>query len=168
MELLEINQNLRETRNELLGILKRLTKDELNQRKDSLSWSIGQIGQHLFKTEEVYVAAIRRGLKNNESSITESKPLDFILNRSKKWVAPDIVNPTDDIFEADELIEKLNQSRRKLEETLSTMEDQSELSRRHFVHPVFKDMLLIDWVRSLYLHEQRHIRQIEEIINESK
>jgi len=165
MELFEINQKLKETRNELLGILNRLNKDQINQRKDSYSWSIGQIGQHLFKTEEIYVVAIKRGLKSSESSNTESKPLDFLLDRSKKLVAPDIVKPTEDIFEVEEVIEKLNQSRQKLEETLSTLEVPSELSRRHFVHPVFKEMLLIDWVRSLYLHEQRHIRQIEEIID---
>lgn len=165
MELFEINQKLKETRNELLGILGSLNKDQINQRKDSYSWSIGQIGQHLFKTEEIYVVAIKRGLKSSESSDIEKRPLDFLLDRSKKLVAPDIVNPTDDIFKVEEIIEKLNQSRKKLEETLSSLEDQSELNRRHFVHPVFKEMLLIDWVRTLYLHEQRHIRQIEEIIN---
>jgi len=29
-------------------------------------------------------------------------------------------------------------------------------------------MLLIDWVKSLYLHEQRHMKQINEIIDRFK
>ncbi|MFD3258121.1 DinB family protein [Paenibacillus lentus] len=164
MEFHEINQKLKETRNELLGLLHRMNRDQINHRKDPNSWSVGQICQHLYKTEEIYVVAIKRGLKSKESSNTDSKSLDFLLDRSKKIVAPDIVQPTDEIIELDEIIEKLNQSRQKLLETLSILEDRSELSRKHFVHPVFKEMLLIDWVRSLYVHEQRHIRQIEEII----
>jgi len=165
MELEEIIQKLHETRNELLGILRRLDRNQINQRKDPYSWSVGQIGQHLIKTEEIYVVAIKRGLKSNGNPKIESKSLDLLLDRSKKLMAPDIVKPTDELFEVDEIIEKLNQSRQKLEETLSALEDRSLLTQRHFAHPVFKEMLLIDWVRSLYLHEQRHIRQIEEIID---
>lgn len=165
MELLEINQKLKETRNELLGILKGLSGDQLNKQKDSHSWSISQVCQHLSKTEELYVVAIRKGLKSEEDSFIEHKPLEFLLDRSKKIEAPDIAKPTNDFLEYEEIIEKLNNSRQKLCETLDGLEDPSILSRRHFIHPVFKEMLLIEWVRSLYLHEQRHIKQISEIIN---
>lgn len=164
MELQEINRELKETRNELLGILKGLDGDQLNRRHDSNSWSISQICQHLCKTEELYVAAIKRGLKSTDDSILENKPLEFLLDRSKKLVAPDIARPTDEIMEHKEMVEKLHQSRAKLTELLNLLEDPSILSRRHFVHPVFKEMLLIEWVRSLYLHEQRHLQQINEII----
>ncbi|WP_409342351.1 DinB family protein [Paenibacillus sp. MBLB4367] len=163
MELQEINQKLKETRDELLAILNGLSRDQLDKQKDSYSWSISQVCQHLIKTEELYVVAIRKGLKNKEDSFLEKKPLEFLLDRSKKLVAPDIAKPTDGILEYQEIIEKLNNSREKLYELLNTVEDPSVLSRRHFVHPVFKEMLLIEWVASLYLHEQRHIKQIIEI-----
>jgi len=163
MELQEIIQQLKETRDELLGILNELSKDQLNKQKDSYSWSISQVCQHLIKTEELYIVAIKRGLKSKDDSFIESKPLDFLLDRSKKLVAPDIARPSDDIFENQEIIDKLNHSREKLYEILNTLEDPSVLSRRHFIHPVFKEMLLIEWVKSLYLHEQRHIKQINEI-----
>ncbi|MFD0717658.1 DinB family protein [Paenibacillus sp. GCM10027626] len=165
MELQEINQKLTETRDELLGILHGLGGNQLNNRKDSSSWSISQICQHLIKTEELYVLAIRKGLKSKEDSFIENKPLEFLLDRSNKLEAPDIAKPTDEILEIKEIIEKLNNSREKLYEILNTIEDPSVLSRRHFAHPVFKEMLLIEWVRSLYLHEQRHIKQISEIID---
>lgn len=164
MELQEINQKLKETRDELLGILNGLSGDQLNQKKDSDSWSISQICQHLSKTEELYVVAIKRGLKSKEDSIIENKPLEFLLDRSRKLEAPDIAKPTDEIIEYQEIVEKLHHSREKLTELLHSLEDPSVLSRRHFTHPVFKEMLLIEWVKSLYLHEQRHIKQINEII----
>lgn len=164
MELKEIYQNLKETRDELLGILKGLNQNQLYMKKDSDSWSIGQICQHLIKTEELYVVAIMRGLKSQEDSLIEKKPLDFLLDRSKRLVAPDMAKPTDEILEYQEIVERLNNSREKLYKILNSVEDPSILSRRHFIHPVFKEMLLIEWVKSVYLHEQRHIKQIHEIL----
>jgi hypothetical protein len=165
MELQEIILELKETRNELLGILSGLNEDELNLRKDSSSWSISQVCQHLIKTEELYIVAIRRGLRSQEDSFIENKPLEFLLDRSKKLEAPDIAKPTDEFLEYEEIIAKLHHSRQQLYDMLNSLEDPSMLSRRHLKHPVFKEMLLIEWVRSLYLHEQRHIKQMNEIID---
>lgn len=163
MEIQEIKYNLKVTRDELLGILKELNHNQLYVKKDTDSWSIGQIYQHLIKTEELFVVAIKKGLKSKEDSFIAKKSLEFLLDRSKKIVAPDIAKPTDEIIEYNEIIEKLKHSREKLYEILNTLEDLSVLSRRHFIHPVFKEMLLIEWVRTIYLHEQRHIKQIYEI-----
>ncbi|WP_145037285.1 DinB family protein [Paenibacillus sp. Y412MC10] len=167
MEFQEIKQKLKETRDELFGILTGLSGDQLNQ-KDLNSWSISQVCQHLFKTEELYVVAIKKGLKSKEDSFIENKSVEFLLDRSQKLEAPDIAKPTDEFLEYEEIIEKLNNSRQKLLELLNTVEDESVLSKRHFIHPVFKEMLLIEWVKSLYLHEQRHINQINEIIDRLK
>jgi hypothetical protein len=165
MELQEINQKLKETRDELLGILNGLSGDQLNQKKDSDSWSISQICQHLSKTEELYVVAITRGLKSKEDSFTDNKPLELLLDRNQRLEAPDIAKPSDEIFENIEIVEKLHNSREKLTGLLNSLEDPSVLSRRHFIHPVFKEMLLN---KSLYLHEQRHIKQMNEIIDGSR
>ncbi|MCR8656653.1 DinB family protein [Paenibacillus endoradicis] len=163
MELHNIILKLQETRDVLLGILDGLNSDQLNKKKDSSSWSIGQVCQHLIKTEELYIIAIRRGLKSKDDSIIGNKPLEFLLDRTKKLEAPDIAKPTDEIVEYGEIIDALNKSREKLHDILNTLEDPSILNKRQFTHPVFKEMLLIEWVRSLELHEQRHIKQIIEI-----
>ncbi|MBD3921731.1 DinB family protein [Paenibacillus sp. PR3] len=168
MELQEINQQLEETRVELLGILDGLSGDQINKRKDFESWSISQVCQHLSITEELYVIAIRRGLKGTEDSFAANKPVKVLLDRSRKLEAPEIAKPTNELVEYQALIDKLNDSRQKLHELLNTIVDPSVLSRRHYTHPVFKEMLLIEWLESLYLHEQRHIKQIIEIIDELK
>ncbi|WP_054958473.1 DinB family protein [Paenibacillus dakarensis] len=164
MELQEIKQQLKETRDELLVILNELSGDQLNEQKDIDSWSISQVCYHLFKTEELYVVALKRGLKSSEDAFIETKPVDLLLDRTKKLNAPDIAKPTDEFLEYQEIIESLKLSRQKLHELLDTIEDPSVLSKRYYVHPVFKEMLLMDWLKSLYLHEQRHIKQIQEII----
>lgn len=163
MELKEIYRNLKETRDELLGIVDGLSREQLNKQVNASSWSISQVCQHLIKTEELYVVAIKRGLKSHEDSLIEKKSLEFLLDRSQRLSAPDIVKPTDEALESEEIVERLHNSRAKLLELLNSLNDPSVLSRRHFTHPVFKEMLLIEWVKSVYLHEQRHIKQINEI-----
>ncbi|WCF10627.1 DinB family protein [Paenibacillus thiaminolyticus] len=164
VELKEIKQKLKETRDELLGIVKALNGDQLSKRKEANSWTISQVCQHLIKTEELYVTAIKKGIKSTGDSFSENIPQwELLVDRSNKIEAPDIAKPDAEALEGTEIIEKLNHSREKLNEVLNTIEDPSLLSRRHFVHPVFKEMSLIDWVKSLYLHEQRHIKQIIEI-----
>ncbi|MFC6333096.1 DinB family protein [Paenibacillus septentrionalis] len=163
MEIQEINHNLKETRDKLLAILKRVDQIQLYMKKDVDTWSIGQICQHLIKTEELFVLAIRKGL-SKEDSFIEKKSLEFLLDRSEKIAAPDIAKPTDEVIEYNEIIEKLKKSRAKLNEILSSIEDPTILNKKQYIHPVFKEMLLIDWVKTLYLHEQRHIKQINEII----
>lgn len=164
VELQEMNQQLKQTREELLTILNGLRGEQLNKRKDPLSWNISQICEHLSKTEELYVIAINRGLKSTEDSLVEIKPLELLLDRNTKINAPDIAKPTDELLECEEIIDRLNRSREKLNETLSAIEDPSVLSRRYYIHPFFREMLLIQWVESLFLHEQRHIAQINEIL----
>ncbi|TVX92649.1 DinB family protein [Paenibacillus agilis] len=165
MELQSIMQRLDETRDELVEILRELNEEQLHKRIDLNSWSISQIGQHLYTVEELYVVAIRKGLKSKEDSYVESKPIDVLLDRSKKFEAPDIVKPTDECLGNYEIMERLSNSRQKLYELLHSLEDPSVLSRRHFIHPAFQELSLLEWVRSLYIHEQRHIKQIREIID---
>lgn len=167
MELQKIILKLEETRAELFALLNRLSGDQLSKQKALESWSISQICQHLYITEELYVVAIRRGLKSKEESFIANQPVELLLDRSNRLEAPDIAKPSNELIEHPAIIEKLNDSRQKLNELLSTIEDSSVLCRRHYIHPVFKEMALMDWLKSLYIHEQRHIKQMKEIIDES-
>ncbi|MBD8501202.1 DinB family protein [Paenibacillus arenosi] len=165
MELQSIMQHLDETRDELVEMLSGLNEEQLHKRKNLNSWSISQIGQHLYTVEELYVVAIRKGLKSNEDSFIESKPIEVMLDRSKKFEAPDMVKPTEEYLGYHEILERLTNSRHKLYELLQSLEDPSVLSRRYFIHPAFQELSLLEWVKSLYIHEQRHMKQIREIID---
>jgi uncharacterized damage-inducible protein DinB len=166
MELEQVNQKLNETRVELLNILNHLSHEQLNKQKNAESWTISQICQHLSITEELYVVAIRRGLKSKKESSIANQPVELLLDRSKRLEAPDIAKPSNEVMERQAIIDKLYASRQKLNELLSTVEDPTLLNRRHYIHPVFKELSLMDWLKSLYIHEQRHIKQIKENIDE--
>ncbi|UHA74854.1 DinB family protein [Paenibacillus sp. 481] len=165
MELQDLIQPLHETRNELLEILHGLNEAQLHKRKEPTGWNVSQVFQHLFIVEQLYVAAIGRGLMSKEDSSVDSKPIQDLLDRSKKFAAPDIAQPTDELWGIDEIVDKLSESRKKLYALLNALPDPSVLSRRHFIHPAFQELSLMEWVRSLYIHEQRHAEQIRDILN---
>ncbi len=157
------NDNLYETRNNLVKEIALLSYDEFNSRPDMDKWSIAQVCHHLILTEKACTNAIAWGLKTNNRTKKERKKLHLILDRTKKLKAPNIVEPDVEPFEVQQIVDMLNDSRKKLMTLLNTVEDQSILAEKSVQNPVFGELALNQWIDFLYLHEQRHIEQIKEI-----
>ncbi|MCL1698336.1 DinB family protein [Lysinibacillus sp. BPa_S21] len=158
-----INNHLYETRNNLLEEIKLLNDTQFNAKPDANSWSIAQVCHHLTLTETTFVRAITWGLKQEDSQPTERKNIHLIADRTKKVPAPEIVEPAEDFFTVQQIIELLDDSRKKLTTILDTIDDPSILAVKSVKHPVFGDLPLDQWVELVYIHEQRHIEQIKEI-----
>ena len=86
-----------------------------------------------------------------------------MLERTKKIQAPPIVEPALGPFKVQQIMDMLSDSRKKLMDFLSTIEDQSILVEKSVNHPAFGELPLDQWIEMIYLHEQRHIEQIKEI-----
>ena len=102
--------NLSATRNNLLNEINELSFEELNQRTDDLHWSIAQIWHHLVVSEKSFAKAIEYGMKKTNETNVEAKNIQYILDRTKKWNAPEIVLPLNEPFEARQIIELLANS----------------------------------------------------------
>ncbi|WP_342543463.1 DinB family protein [Paenisporosarcina sp. FSL H8-0542] len=156
------NENLLITRNNLLNEMNLLSDEEFNYTPGKKSWSIAQICNHLALTEEIFAKAIAYGLKKSNIS-AEPKKIDFLLDRSNKLEAPEIVMPQIESAETHQIIDQLSNSRNLLNNILNTVEDTSILVDKSVKHPYFGDLPLYQWIELIYLHEQRHIEQIKEI-----
>ncbi|WP_028391237.1 DinB family protein [Bacillus cihuensis] len=159
-----VNDNLYETRNNLVKEIVLLSDDQLNSKPDMNMWSIAQVCHHLVLVEEASIKAIAWGLKESDRTQKERKNIHFILlDRTKKIKAPKIVEPDVESFEVPQIIDLLNDSRKKLMAFLSTIEDKSILEEKSVKHPSLGELPLDQWIEQIYLHEQRHIEQIIEI-----
>jgi hypothetical protein len=156
-------ENLKKTREDLFNAIHSLDYYQLNTSPNSDRWSITQVCHHLYLTEVLFTKAISQGLRNDIDAVTERKPIELVLDRTKKYESPDIAKPSENLYELQEIIDMLLKSREALNTLLNNIEDFSLLSRRSYYHPVFKELLLDQWVELLNLHEQRHIEQINEI-----
>ncbi|MFJ8516922.1 DinB family protein [Lysinibacillus xylanilyticus] len=158
-----INDHLCETRNNLIEEIKLLSDSQFNAKPDANSWSIAQVCHHLTLVEESSVKAIAWGLKQEDHKQTERKNVQLIVDRTKKITAPKIVEPAEDYFTVQQIIDLLDDSREKLTAFLDTIEDPSILAEKSFKHPAIGELSLDQWVEQIYFHEQRHIEQIKEI-----
>ncbi|MCI1696032.1 DinB family protein [Aneurinibacillus aneurinilyticus] len=157
------NDNLYETRNNLVKEITLLSDAQFNSKPDMTKWSIAQVCHHLVLVEETSIKAIAWGLKEIDSTQKERKKVHLILDRTKKIKAPKIVEPDVEPFKVQQIIDLLNDSRKKLMTFLSTIEDKSILAEKSVKHPAFGELPLDQWIEQLYLHEQRHTEQIKEI-----
>ncbi len=159
-----INDNLNETRNTLVKEIISLSDAQFNSKPDMNKWSIAQVCHHLILVEEASIKAIAWGLKEMDRPQKERKNVDLILlDRTKKIKAPKIVEPDVEPLEVQQVIDLLKDSRNKLMNFLSTLEDISILAEKSVKHPALGELSLDQWIEQIYLHEQRHIEQIKEI-----
>lgn len=159
-----VNDNLHETRNNLVKEITLLSDAQFNSKPDMNMWSIAQVCHHLVLVEEASIKAIAWGLKEIDSTQKERKNVHFILlDRTKKIKALKIVEPDIDPFEVQQIIDMLNDSRKKLMTFLSTIEDKSILAEKSVKHPALGELPLDQWIEQIYVHEQRHTEQIKEI-----
>jgi DinB superfamily len=159
-----VYDNLNKTRSDLVKEITDLTDGQFICKSDREMWSIAQVCHHLILVEEASLKAIAWGLSEVENSPTEQKKIDLILlDRTKKFKAPKIVEPGVEPFEVQQMIDLLKESRYKLMTFLNGIEDTSILMERSVKHPALGELLLAQWIEQIYLHEQRHIQQIIEL-----
>ncbi|EKN70914.1 hypothetical protein BABA_03594 [Neobacillus bataviensis LMG 21833] len=158
-----VNDNLYETRNNLVKEITSLSYTQFNGRPDMNMWSIAQVCHHLVLVEQATIMAIAWGLKKVDNTQEERKNLYLMLDRTKKFKAPEIVEPDVEPFEVQSIIDLLHDSRKKFLTFLSTIEDKSILAEKSFKHPALGELPLDQWIEQIYLHEQRHTEQIKEI-----
>ena len=125
-----VNDNLYETRNNLVKEITSLSYAQFNGRPDMNMWSIAQVCHHLVLVEQATIKAIAWGLKKVDNTQKERKNIQLILDRTKKFKAPKIVEPDVEPFEVQSIIDLLNDSRKKFLTFLSTIEDKSILAEK--------------------------------------
>ncbi len=57
-------------------------------------------------------------------------------------------------------------TRKNLLAFLQTIEEPEVLAKRAVQHPALGELPLDQWIEMVYLHEQRHIEQLQEIVRE--
>ena len=74
--------------------------------------------------------------------------MELILDRTKKIQAPKIVEPDEQPFDVQQMIDLLNDSRERLMSLLHTIGDKSILKEKSVNHPAFGELPLDQWVRT--------------------
>lgn len=153
---------LEATRKDILQTIEDIPEHLFNERESEHTWSVGQVLEHLYKTEIEVIKLIKYILTLPEQEPLPDQPLALTLDRSIKRTAPETISPAS-LVNKEEILNALSQSRAQLIKIFDSIPPEQDLTTRGFKHPVFPMLSLKQWIEFIGYHEQRHLAQIEEI-----
>lgn len=153
------------THNKLIASINVLDEESFCRRVSPEAWSVAEVVHHLCLVEERVVKDLRKALSKpprNLPLLRRLIPTAIVAYRLIRVKAPQAVTPTDTPPRV-EVIESYNAARSALKE-ICLNEGRERLSRAIFKHPFLGEISGIATVSFVGYHEQRHHKQIREII----
>jgi DinB superfamily len=156
------------TKDRFLHDVTGLTEAQLNFKADSTRWSIAQCIEHIALAENLIwqwqqsmVKQPADPSKKSEVKITDEQIMKGVIDRSKKFKAPEMLEPVGKFPSTAAAIQAYTSRR---DSTITYIKLTQDDLRNHFTkHPAFG---MIDTYQLLLLlagHSERHTLQIEEV-----
>lgn len=159
---------LRASRERLLGLVEGLTREQLTFRPAEGRWSVGDCLEHLTRVENRVLGIIETKIAEPASQpIAESiRDKDGMLlravpNRTEKRQAPEMARPIGQWVDAQELLAAFESVRSRSAQFAA--ETRADLRNYTYPHGAFGELDCYQWLLLVGLHSERHARQIEEI-----
>lgn len=172
----EIYEAIDITRSRLKQRLSELTDEQKSLRAGENGWSAAEIVEHLATVEYGVIRLASKLLSEAEtagaaaSDGTLDPPVSFVEQaqsiKDKKLQAPERVHPKG-ARNIEESFARLDENRRALNDLRPRIEA-ADVSAPKFPHPFFGDLNLYQWLAMVGMHEARHLRQIEQIVQENQ
>lgn len=155
-----------DTVHEKLSTAVRNTNPNLySKRPAENEWSIAEVVQHLCLVEERITEALEKGLEGGSPKVGPLKkliPMRIVSHRFKKFKAPKMVTPNDPPpMEVN--LENYDRARNRLKQFCAEC-GPKRLKTVSVKHPFLGDIDGVAAVSMLNFHEERHYKQIREIL----
>lgn len=150
----------------LMDTILPLDFEVFSRRPAENEWSVGEIVQHLYLVEARVVKDLERALAQDPRRISFLKkliPTSIVASRLVRVKAPKAVNPLE-VPEKERAIENYNHARQSLKE-LCASHGHDRFKELVFRHPFLGDINGPATVAFVGYHEQRHLKQIREVLN---
>ena len=129
-------------------------------------WSVAEVVEHLCLVEGAVMGYVKTKLNEPPVKVSFLKkllPMRIVSLRVKRLQAPKIVEPSRNLPPMDELLKKYDTIRADTKE-VCIKEGRERLRGVCFKHPYLGDMDGAATVSMLAFHEQRHLKQIRQIL----
>jgi len=138
----------------------------VSKRPAENEWSVAEVVEHLCLVEGAVMGYVKAKLNEPPVRVSFLKkllPMRIVSLRVKRLQAPKIVEPSRNLPPLEELLKKYDTIRADTKE-VCIKEGRERLSGVCFKHPYFGDMDGAATVSMLAFHEQRHLKQIRQIL----
>jgi hypothetical protein len=156
----ELLASLDQTASEILGVISFIDEKEINTIASEDSWTIGQVADHLVKSNHSIAQALDiHSLKYRNHADLRKKELESqFLNFSVKFKSPGFILPDKSYYNKEKLIKDLSDSFKNLYDK----SNHAYLSEM-ITHRAFGDITKLELIYFVWYHSQRHLRQIKNI-----
>jgi hypothetical protein len=160
---------LESSRNAFLEATSGLSEAQWNFKPAPDRWSVAECAEHIGVTEAFILKMITEQAlkgpaepeKRAEVQGKDSSILVAALDRSAKFKAPEVIQPTRRWATSGEITKNVLEYRARTIEFVSTTQEDL---RDHFMdHPVFKTLDTYQWILLTSAHMRRHTAQILEV-----
>lgn len=135
---------------------------EFNKQPSDTSWSAAQIVEHLLILEKLAIQAIRgETIPSTRAADSKTSIIKWAMEDETKRVAPQIVMPSGNMKDKQELLQALKEAREKLKTAINDV-DITEACKA-FKHPALGTLTRLEWIFFTIVHTDRHRRQIDEL-----
>lgn len=157
----QVRHDFTESTENLLKTLQDFPEAAFNKKPRKDKWSIGQVADHLLKTEvntlRMLTQEVEPSDRNPEQKIEDIR--EQFLNFNKKFKAFGPIVPDDSSKEKQEMIDRLQDNRQRLSSIID-IEDLTGLITA-FEHPLFGSLTRVEWLYFQIYHSRRHCQQIK-------
>ena len=138
----------------------------LSKRPAENEWSVAQVVEHLCLVENAVMSYLKSKVDQPPVKVSFLKklmPMRIVSWRVKPLKAPKLVQPSENLPPMDELLKKFDAIRADTKD-VCLKQGHERLSGISFKHPYFGQMDGAAAVSMVAFHEQRHLKQIREIL----
>lgn len=160
-------KHLQQTRQAFLDSISGLSDAQWTFKAGPDRWSIAEVAEHIAVSETTILQLVTgKMLKGpaippNPTPIPDEKLLAWLLDRTSRFQAPEMLKPTNRWATRDALTKDFLAAREKTATYVKTTTD--DLHGHGGPHPVFKMLDGYQWLLLQSGHSARHTAQIEEV-----
>ena len=157
----EILNELQDTTGDLFQLLASFNQDQVNTIPFESSWTPGQIGEHITRSNKGIAQALSmEGKTTQRNSAERAQELKSIfLDFTVKFQSPEFILPTQISYQKEELLEELKKSTAHLQQLAGAV----NLSEEIGLHP-FGQITKLELLHFVVYHTRRHIHQVKNIL----
>lgn len=160
-------QQLERTRDKFLASVDGLSEAQWNYKASPEKWSIAQCAEHIAASESLIRGLIAKSLEAPatdevlKQGVNKDTPiLQFITDRSRKFNAPEPLQPTNRFGSGADAVAEFRKERA---ETLKLAAADADYRKFAAQNPAFGMLDAHGWFLFLSGHSERHTLQIEEV-----